>query len=237
VLSSKKNALVIKVFSKYDKSQFPFWAFTISVFIIAILPSLIQDGMFIDGVQYATVSKNWANGLGTFWSPYISQNWSQNLYSMGSEVFLENPPLVYAIQGIFFKVFGDGLYTERIYCLFTAILSAFLIVRIWKLVTRRNEALQKLSWLAILFWLSMPIVFRSFQMNVQENTMGIFILASIYFVLKGLEGNKRSYLYAILGGTLIFLSTLCKGLTGLFPLVVVGAYWLSGEKIKFPKEI
>ena len=223
--------------SRYDHSQLPFWIFTIGVFIIAVLPSLIQDGMFIDGIQYAAVSKNWANGLGTFWSPYISQNWSQNLNSMGSNSFLENPPLVYAIQGLFFKLLGDGLYTERIYCLFTAIIAIFLIASIWKLVTRRNNDIQKLSWLPVLFWVSMPIVFRSYQMNVQENTMGIFILASVYFVLKGLESNKLTYLYIILGGILIFLATLCKGVTGLFPLATVAMYWLSGGKIKFLKAI
>ncbi len=226
-----------KILSRYDHSQFSFWIFTIAVFIIAVLPSLIQDGMFIDGIQYAAVSKNWANGLGTFWSPYISQNWSQNIYSMGSNVFLENPPLVYAIQGLFFKIFGEGLYTERIYCLFTAILAIFLIANIWKLVTRGNSDIQKLSWLPVLFWVSMPIVFRSYQMNVQENTMGVFILASVYFVLKGLENKKQTYQHIILGGFLIFLATLCKGVTGLFPLATVGIYWLSGGKIKFLKAI
>lgn len=226
-----------KKFSRYDQAQFPFWIFTISVFIIAVLPSLVQDGMFIDGIQYAAVSKNWANGLGTFWSPYISQNWSQNIYSMGSNVFLENPPLVYAIQGLFFKIFGDGLYTERIYCLFTAIVAIFLIANIWKLVTRGNSDMQKLSWLPVLFWVSIPIVFRSYQMNVQENTMVVFILASVYFVLKGLENNKQTYQHIIGGGILIFLATLCKGVTGLFPLATVGIYWLSGGKIKFLKAI
>jgi len=65
-----------KVFSKYSHVNFPFRVFTIAVFVIAILPSLVQDGMFIDGIQYAVVSKNLANGLGTFWFPRISQNWN-----------------------------------------------------------------------------------------------------------------------------------------------------------------
>ena len=220
-----------KILSKFDYSQFPFWAFTIGIFIIAILPSLIQDGMFIDGIQYATVSKNYAHGLGTFWTPYICQNWYYN----NSEVFLEHPPLVYFIQGIFFKILGDGMYTERIYCLFTALISALFILKIWKLVTASNENLQKLSWMPILFWLSMPIVFRQYQMNVHENTVGIFILASVYYVLVGLERDKQSYLYMILGGVFIFLATLSKGVTGLFPLATLGLYGLSGGKIKFPK--
>jgi len=74
-------------------------------------------------------------------------------------------------------------------------------------------------------------------MNVQENTMGIFILASVYFVLKGLENNKHTFLNIILGGILIFLASLCKGVTGLFPLATVAMYWISGGKIKFLKAV
>ena len=102
-----------------------------------------QDGDFSRDSLIGRINGDLANGLGTFWAPYMSQNW----YTMGSGVFLEHPPLVYAIQGLFFMIFGDGMYTERIYCLFTALISALLIVSIWKLVTRRNENIRKLSWL------------------------------------------------------------------------------------------
>ena len=220
-----------RIYSTFYNFHFPFWVFTISVFIIAILPSLIQDGMFIDGIQYAAISKNMANGLGTFWFPYLSENWNVK----GSIYFLEHPPLVYFIQSIFFRIFGDCIYTERIYCLFTAIISALIIAKLWNLAAEKKKVIQKLSWLPILFWISMPIVFRSYQMNVQENTMVIFILAAVYSVLKGLKNNKHSYLYFVLGGVFIFLSTLCKGVPGLFPLVTVVMYWLAGGKVKFHK--
>jgi 4-amino-4-deoxy-L-arabinose transferase-like glycosyltransferase len=224
-----KNKIYITFYNFY----FPVWVFTISVFIIAILPSLIQDGMFIDGIQYAAISKNLANGLGTFWFPYLSENWNVK----GSAYFLEHPPLVYAIQSIFFRILGDGLYTERIYCLFTAIISALLIARIWNLATENSNGIQKLSWLPILFWISMPIVFRSYQMNVLENTMGILILAAVYCLLVGLKNNKHSYLYFIFGGVFIFLSTLCKGIPGFFPMVVIVMYWLAGGEIRFQKMV
>ena len=67
--------------------------------------------------------------------------------------------------------------------------------------------------------------------------MGIFILSAIYVVLLGLEHKKHSYLYMILGGILIFLSTLCKGVTGSFALVTVAMYCLSGGSIKLPKAL
>ena len=94
-----------------------------------------------------------------------------------------------------------------------------------------------MAWLPVLIWVSMPLVFRSFQMNLQENTMGVFILASVYVVLKGLEQRRYSYLYMILGGVLVFLATLCKGITGLFPLVAVAVFWVSGGNIRFQKMI
>jgi hypothetical protein len=220
-----------KISSRIYNFQFPFWVFTTGVFIIAILPSLIQDGMFIDGIQYAAISKNLAHGLGTFWFPYLSENWNV----MGSKYFLEHPPLVYALQSLFFRILGDSIYTERIYCLFTAILSALLIAKIWKLATRDNKEIQKISWLPILFWISMPIVFRSYQMNIQENTMGVFILVAIYYVFRGLKSSKYPYVYYSFGGLFIFLSTLCKGVPGLFPLVTVFMYRLAGGKIEFQK--
>lgn len=92
------------------------------------------------------------------------------------------------------------MYSERIYCLFTAIISAIIIGMIWKQVINVNKEIRQLSWLPILFWISMPIVFRSYQMNVRENTMGIFVLSAIYFVIKGLWIDKFSYLYVALGG-------------------------------------
>ncbi len=168
-----KNRLIASLYSLNSQ----IWIFVISVFIIALSPSLIQDGMFMDGVLYAAISKNLANGLGTFWFPYLGDNWNMH----GSTYFLEHPPLVYAIQSIFFRSLGDSIYTERVYCLFTAVVSALLIHKIWILVTRKNQNIRRMSWLPVFLWCIMPIVFRAYQMNVQENTMVIFILAAIYF--------------------------------------------------------
>ena len=189
------------IYRSYHNFHFPFRAFTISIIIIAILPSLIQDGMFIDGIQYAVVSKNLANGLGTFWFPFLGENWLHG----GSNSFLEHPPLVYAIQSIFFRILGDSIYTERIYCFLMAILSALLIVQIWNLVTKDNPEIKNFSWLPVLIWTGMPLVYRSFQMNVQENTMGVFLLAAVYWIVRGLNTRRNSYFYFMLAGVFIFL--------------------------------
>ena len=87
------------------------WVFTIATGIMLICPGLVQDGMFMDGQQYACVAKQLADGNGAFWFPHLSATWSK----AGSSFFMEHPPLVYGIQSFYFYVFGSSLYTERIY--------------------------------------------------------------------------------------------------------------------------
>ena len=100
-----------------DKQHTPFRIVTAAILIILIVPTLIQDGMFLDGQQYACVAKNLAHGLGTFWQPFVSATWMKS----GSNSFLEHPPLVYGIQSLFFMLFGDSMYVERLYSFVTAI--------------------------------------------------------------------------------------------------------------------
>ena len=108
------------------------WIFTSVVFSAVLLPILIQKGMFLDGVTYATISKNLANGYGSFWIPqYTQTHFSQ---------FHEHPPLVFGLQSLFFKLLGDGFLTERIFTLFTAILTAIGIVANWNLLTQLTKS-------------------------------------------------------------------------------------------------
>jgi 4-amino-4-deoxy-L-arabinose transferase-like glycosyltransferase len=208
------------------------WGFTIGVFVLLVCPQLIQDGMFMDGQQYAIVAKNLADGLGTFWFPFLSETWMK----AGSPSFMEHPPLVYGIQSLYFKVFGDSLYTERIYSLSTAVLSAYIIVLIWRSIFSDNN-LKEFSWFSVLLWILIPVNYWSYQNNMQENTMGVFTLLALYFLLRALIHKKRVPLFLTLGGIAIFLASFSKGPPGLFPLGTVAIYWLSTRKINFTKVI
>jgi hypothetical protein len=194
--------------------------FTLAIIMALVLPVLLQDGMFMDGVQYACVSRNLANGNSTFWFPWLHDAWIKS----GSSYFMEHPPLVYGIQSVFFNVFGDTMYTERIYSLCTLLFSAYLISRIWKLVHPKQE--HTTGWLPVLLWIITPVCFWSYQNNMQENTMGIFTLWAIFFILKGLISNPRKTHWFIWGGLAVFAAFLCKGLPGFFPVVTVVLYFL-----------
>jgi len=216
-----------------NSKYYPFWLITIAIFIGLIVPILIQDGMFLDGLLYTSVSKNLAEGLGSFWFPYFSETWNKG----GLNSFHEHPPLVFAIQSLFFKLLGSSIYTERIYSFTTACITAFSIFKLWSLISIKSPEIKKLAWLPILFWIIIPVCFWSFQNGVQENTMGIFTTFSIYFSLKGLLQKKKIYLNLLIAGVFIFLASFSKGIPGLFPLGIIGLYWLSNKDISFTKMI
>ena len=190
------------------------WIFTSVVFSAVLLPILIQKGMFLDGVTYATISKNLANGYGSFWIPqYTQTHFSQ---------FHEHPPLVFGLQSLFFKLLGDGFLTERIFTLFTAILTAIGIVANWNLFNSTNKIY---SWVPVLFWIATPLIFWSYQSNMLENTLAFCCLFSVYFIAKG--SLKNNFIYLSIGSLFIFLALLTKGPVGLFPLATIGILWIT----------
>ena len=87
----------------------------------------------MDGMLYTSVAHNLGNGIGTFWFPQFSLH---NL--AGLNAFHEQPPLVFGIQAIFFKIFGDSMYVERVYTFITICITAFLINLLWKEIYKNN---------------------------------------------------------------------------------------------------
>jgi len=202
-----------------------FWLLTIGVFCALILPQLVQDGMFLDGVFYASISKNLAHHLGTFWNLHYSQTFYSSLH--------EQPPLMFWLQGQFFGLFGDSIYVERIYSFLTAIITAFGINLIWKEIFRNNNDLKQHGWLPVLFWIIIPICFWSYINNLEECTMSLFDVFAIYFIIKAI--NKDKIIYLLLGGSFIFLASFTKGIQGLFPLIILSLRYFINKDISFKK--
>ena len=209
--------------------QLPFWLIVYSFIIVLTLPVLFGDGMFLDGIVYTVVSKNMANGLGSFWFPHYSE-----LGFGGLRGFHENPPLVFGIQSLFFRLFGNGMYTERIYVLCALVATMLLIVAVWKKAFDQSSE-SKAGWLPLLLWIIAPLVFWSFSNNMMENTMGIFVLLSVLFYLKSQEITANQFLMLSVSGISIFLASFSKGIPGLFTLAVPFLYWLCTRKISFAR--
>lgn len=201
--------------------QTPFYIVTIAMFIGIISPNMFSDGMFMDGLLYAAISNNLAQGMGSFWDLFLTHT----LYPH----FHEHPPLAFGIQSLFFKLFGDSIYIERIYSFGTFIITGFIITRIWNKVTK--PIFHKLSWLPLFFWILVPLVTWSAPNNMLENTMMIFTSLSVLFFLKSIE-NKR-VIHLVISGTMLSLGVLTKGLVALFPLSFLLWYFVFNTNRNF----
>ena len=194
----------------------PFWLFLIGLFLILVSNSLLTEGMFFDGVTYASISRNMAEGQGTFWNPY----YTQTLYPE----FRQHPPLALGMEALSFKAFGDHLWVEKTYSVLMFLLSGLLIALIWKRTTNNI----RWAWLPLLFWVVIPLVTWCATNNMLENTMSVFVLLSVYLMIISYQRNHKFWLF-LAGGTL-FAAFLSKGFTGLFPLVFPILYCIFDDK-------
>jgi 4-amino-4-deoxy-L-arabinose transferase-like glycosyltransferase len=191
-----------------------------ALFILLTVFRLFAEGMFVDGVTYAAISRNLADGLGSFWQPHLSAT----LYPQ----FHEHPPLAFGMEGMAYRVFGDSLMIERFYSIFTFFITGYLIVLIWKVVTGNK----KTGWLPLLIWILFPLVTWAAASNLLDNTLSIFTTLSILLILKG--SSRNNPLFLMLAGLSLFAGLLTKGPFALFPWVLpaLWEYKQLGYRIK-----
>jgi len=201
-----------------NKEQIPFWLITIGAIILLVLPRLLQDGMFPDGVLYAAVSHNLAEHKGTFWFPYFD--------NIMFPFFYQKPPLVFGLQSIFFKYLGSSIYVERIYSFLTSCISGLLIIILWRRVNLAIDTAKKISWLPLFLWIIVPICCWSYSNNMVENTMGVFTLLAVILMYEGSRDETWNFFYLIGGGFFVIIGYLCNGRAALFPVAIPALYWI-----------
>lgn len=189
--------------------------------------SACSEGMFMDGMIYAAVGHNISNGIGSLWN-----------LSFSNAVFNEHPPLVFGIESIFFKLFGHSYLIEKFYSIITAIVTAILIHSIWKTLARDSGINQSHSWIPLLFWITTPIIFWTYQSNMLENTMGLFALASSYSLIKASQKKNMTGLLiaTFFGGLFIVCGFLSKGFPALYPLAIPAILSLTLKKGDYQKQ-
>ena len=201
--------------------QLPFYLIIIAVFLGAISPDILAEGMFMDGLMYAVISKNLANGLGSFWYLHFSETFMPD--------FHEHPPLAFGIQSLFFRFFGDSIFIEKFYSVGTFFATGIIITRIWKHSVIKE--LHYLAWLPLLLFAITPVVIWCAHSNMLENTMMIFTSLSVLFQVKALK--ERRTVNLIFAGLMLFLAFLTKGFTALFPLIFLSFAFLTDKEYTF----
>ena len=196
------------------------YVFVFGAFVFLTLPRMAQKGMFLDGVTYAAIARNLADGSGTFWKPA----YTATLYP----TFHEQPPLGLALQAAAFWLFGDHLFVERLYACFVGLLTGLLIVRIWA----ETSTEPSYGWLPLVFWLLPSTVTWVMVNNMLENTQALLTTASVLGFIRALRG--RTFTWGLLAAFCVTGAVLVKGPVGLFPLLapVVAAIQLRESRAR-----
>ncbi|MCB9046183.1 MAG: glycosyltransferase family 39 protein [Chitinophagales bacterium] len=182
-----------------------------------MLDRLVPEGLFLDGVTYAAISRNLAIGKGSFWALYYRNPW----------IFSEHPPLFFGLQAIFFKIFGDHYLTEKIYSFVIWLLTAILLKQFWNRAIPGNGVSYSYA-LPLLLWCLVPTITWGYTNNILDCTMALFDIAAVWTLYRSLKDNNMWGI--ITCGILIFCATLTKGPVGAFPLAVPGLYWLVYQR-------
>ncbi len=184
-----------------------FYWLTGAIIVFLVFPKFFLSGMFSDGALYAAISKNLASGIGSFWHPVASLTYFNPFY--------EHPPLMFGLQAMFFYVFGDHFFTERIYEFVILAATVVLMVQIWSVIAKNK----KIAFLPVLFLMITPHVFHTHGNNMLENTMSLFLLVAVLLQCLVFYKEKNS-LFLLLSGFFVFLAMLTKGFPALFPMVI-----------------
>ena len=209
-----------------------FYLLPVVLFVYLVLSETVERSMYTDGVAYAGLAKNLANGIGSFWTPSLSRVHLTEFHS--------HPPLVFWLQSLFFRVFGAGIATERIYAVTVFLLSAGMMVLLWREALRGLPSLQRQWFVPLTLWLANEIVYHYYPANVLEPTMTLFALAAVYSMLRGLRpgtGAGTQFATAAAAGACVVAATLCKGFVALFPLATYAIYWLIFRDISFRRAV
>jgi 4-amino-4-deoxy-L-arabinose transferase-like glycosyltransferase len=204
----------------------PFRFFTFAVFAAATVPRLVHRGMFVDGVTYASIARNLAEGQGSFWSPF----YTSTIYPQ----FHEHPPLGFWLQSLWFRLLGDHLFVERAYSIVAGLATAVVMAWIWRrLAVNRPDDLSGWEWLPILFWIGVPVVSWSIVGNLLETSVAVFTATAVAAAIAAANVERMTAAagWGILSGAAIVAATLTKGPAGLFPLAAPIIFWpISGRR-------
>lgn len=192
------------------KKDLPFYFIVISIFLLMISPFLFTRGMFMDGIIYAVLSKNFAVGEGSFLYPVFSETFLLN--------FQSHPPMFFFLQGMIFKIFGTSFLVERLFSVLCIVLTGIITIKTYKRLDLKS------GFLPLLFLVLIPLITWSATNNMIENALIIFTSFSVLFYLYSLKNKRLVFLF--LAGISIAIGFSIKGFVAFFPLSFPFVYWL-----------
>ena len=187
--------------------------------------------MFGDGLLYASMSRNMAEGRGSFWKPYFSSSyWLENI----PDTYYENPPLMLWLQSLLFRMTGDHWWVEKVFCIFILIVNIVLLRFLWNIIFSTKEEYKKYWYLVVFWWYLIPVVIWGNVNNMMDSVLLSFCLAAIAFLIKSFEKkDKTDFIALSYAGICIFCGVLTKGPVAIYPLSIPLIYFMVKGDMKF----
>jgi len=190
------------------------------LFFILIITKLFTIGVFVDGMTYASISRNLAEGYGSYFKPL----YTLTIYNE----FYEHPPLQFILESWFFKIFKDHFWTEKLYSALVGFLSLICCSIIIRIINK-FENLKLPLFSASFVLISTPLTSWIILNNMLENTLVLFLLLSFIFLLLSIYKNP---LFSLISGLFLFLSFFTKGSVCLFIIILPFLYFRKTPFIK-----
>ncbi len=189
-------------------------------FLFAVIAVVVGMGMFVpvmevDAAQYASISKQ-------MWQ---DQSFLQVIHRDIN--YLDKPPLLFWLSGLFMGVFGFSDFVYKLPSVLFSILGVVSTFRFAKHFYGERTG----YWAALMY--SSSVAFFIFNNDIRTDTLIINLLIfSVYqLVLYRDKGSKSAFVWAFIG---IGLSMLAKGPLGLvFPALALGGDVLMRRDWKF----
>jgi 4-amino-4-deoxy-L-arabinose transferase-like glycosyltransferase len=189
------------------------------LFFVIVGHKLLELGKHGDGVEYASVARNMAEGHGSLWKPNFSDTFGK--------LYREHPPLIYWIQAQLFKLFGDGPYFEGLYGLAVGLIIFACTALFWKRVRKDFGQTPTGAWWPIMLLVSVPVFSYLSQTNRMVFSFAVFAILATYFAYRSMIAEKFAFVYSILAGVLTYLGFISKGPAACFTFAVPLIYWIT----------
>ncbi len=194
----------------------PLTLFAVAVLTAAVSPLLLTVSRFLDGVLYAAMARNMAEGVGDLWHPH----W----IGAAGRVYHEQPPLAIWIASHLYRVAGDIPGLDPLWSLVQTIGLMLLLAVIWCRTTAMAPpvAAQAGAWWPILLFAALPLTQWMARSHMLESTMALFVAGAILAALIGVRAKNpiSGWGWGAAGGAMVTLAVLSKGPAGAFPLAV-----------------
>jgi 4-amino-4-deoxy-L-arabinose transferase-like glycosyltransferase len=219
----------MNLFKSHNRVVIWLW---IMIIVWIVMGRLSHQSLFGDGLLYASMSRNLADGLGDYWHLYFSDGyWLPDM----PKYYYENPPLMIWIESFFFRALGDHWWTEKIFCLVLYLSNVLAFRYVWQGLNNHIPSLSK-SWLyAVIAWIFIPVSIWATVNNMMDTMLLFWCLLAIGSLLRALK--VESLKHAFIAGLFIFLGILTKGPVALYPLALPGVVWFIIRPISFNKSL